>query len=78
MITLEEFKNAAFKKFMQYESRGASETEVREFFEEEDFDGLAEAVYKEAIADYKRGDIPEDRILGARASIVSSNLGMLF
>ncbi len=78
MVTLEEFKETAFKKFMQYEARGASEEEVRKFFKEEDFDGFAETVYAEAIADYKRGDIPEDRILGARASIVSSNLGMEF
>ena len=78
MVTLKEFKEAAFDRFMQYEARGASEAEVRVFFKEEDFDGLAEAVYKDSIAEYKRGEITEEQILGASVSIVSGNLGMLF
>lgn len=78
MVTLEEFKDAAFKEFMQYEARGASEEEVRKFFEEEEFDEFAEAVYNESIAEYRRGEITEEQIMGAGVSIVSGNLGMLF
>ena len=78
MVTLKEFKEAAFKEFMQYEACGASEEKVRIFFEEEDFDEFAEAVYNESIAEYRRGEITEEQIMGVCVSIVSGNLGMLF